>query len=120
MRLNMQEVHNLLSQSAASGTLRAGTNYTAAIAGGGHRVAEIVAKGAKGTTGKLSHVIADIVSLGHEQSFLYKLATDPMAVQIFATLAIDIVGASLIYIIIFYYLRGWFFPTQDSNPENEG
>lgn len=126
MRLNIQETHNLLSQSMATGKLGVGAdiadyaNYTAAVAGGGSAVSELVAKGAKETTGRLSHLIANIVSLGHTQSLSYKLATDPMAVQIFATLAIDIVGASLIYIIIFYYLRGWFFPTQEADSENEG
>lgn len=80
MRINIQEFTNLLSQSAASSTVTAKSNFTAAVSAGGQHVSDLVTQGVKGTTGRLSHIVADVVSLGHTKSYLYILATDPMAV----------------------------------------
>lgn len=59
--------------------------------------------------------MGNIVSFGHKESFLYKLATDDMAVQIFYSIVIDIIFATLMYIIIFYCFRNYFFPTDGNN-----
>ena len=72
-----------------------------------------------GLVSKISQSVGEALSFGDKSKFIYKLSQDNMTVQILYTLALDIVGATILYIMIFYCFKRWFFPTNSLDKKTE-